>query len=88
MIKNNYVKVIYVPVYLEMIFISLDPEYIFPAIDFWCIFIKIWTLMGYTPITSIEQFCSQLFYLIKQDFYRNLISKNINHEYIINVDPT
>ncbi|EOD42250.1 Glycosyltransferase [Candidatus Nanobsidianus stetteri] len=84
--KNNYVKVIYVPVYLgNDILFSLDPEYILPAFDFG-IFLSRYEPYGYTPLEALNNFVP-IVLSNKTGFYRNLISKNINHEYIINVDP-
>jgi len=84
--KNNYVKVIYVPVYLgNDILFSLDLEYILPAFDFG-IFLSRYEPYGYTPLEALNNFVP-IVLSNKTGFYRNLISKNISHEYIINVDP-
>jgi len=84
--KNNYVKVIYVPVYLgDDILFSLDLEYILPAFDFG-IFLSRYEPYGYTPLEALNNFVP-IVLSNKTGFYRNLISKNISHEYIINVDP-
>ena len=84
--KNNYVKVIYVPVYLgNDVLFSLDPEYILPAFDFG-IFLSRYEPYGYTPLEALNNFVP-IVLSNKTGFYRNLLNKNINHEYIINVDP-
>jgi len=84
--KNNYVKVIYVPVYLgNDVLFSLDPEYILPAFDFG-IFLSRYEPYGYTPLEALNNFVP-IVLSNKMGFYRNLINKNIGHEYIINVDP-
>ena len=84
--KDNYVKVIYVPVYLgNDILFSLDLEYILPAFDFG-IFLSRYEPYGYTPLEALNNFVP-IVLSNKTGFYRNLVNKNINHEYIINVDP-
>ena len=84
--KDNYVKVIYVPVYLgNDVLFSLDPEYILPAFDFG-IFLSRYEPYGYTPLEALNNFVP-IVLSNKMGFYRNLINKNIGHEYIINVDP-
>ena len=84
--KNNYVKVIYVPVYLgNDVLFNLDPEYILPAFDFG-IFLSRYEPYGYTPLEALNNFVP-IVLSNKMGFYRNLINKNIGHEYIINVDP-
>jgi glycogen synthase len=84
--KNNYVKVIYVPVYLgNDVLFSLDLEYILPVFDFG-IFLSRYEPYGYTPLEALNNFVP-IVLSNKTGFYRNLISKNINHEYIISVDP-
>ena len=84
--KDNYVKVIYVPVYLgNDILFSLDLEYILTAFDFG-IFLSRYEPYGYTPLEALNNFVP-IVLSNKTGFYRNLVNKNINHEYIINVDP-
>jgi hypothetical protein len=84
--KDNYVKVIYVPIYLgNDILFSLDLEYILPAFDFG-IFLSRYEPYGYTPLEALNNFVP-IVLSNKTGFYRNLVNKNINHEYIINVDP-
>jgi glycosyltransferase involved in cell wall biosynthesis len=84
--KDNYVKVIYVPVYLgNDILFSLDLEYILTAFDFG-IFLSRYEPYGYTPLEALNNFVP-IVLSNKTGFYRNLINKNISHEYIINVDP-
>jgi len=84
--KDNYVKVIYVPVYLgNDILFSLDLEYILTAFDFG-IFLSRYEPYGYTPLEALSNFVP-IVLSNKTGFYRNLVNKNINHEYIINVDP-
>ena len=85
--KNNYVKVIYVPVYLgNDVLFSLDTEYILPAFDFG-IFLSRYEPYGYTPLEALNNFVP-IVLSNKTGFYRNLINKNISHEYIISVDPS
>ena len=84
--RDNYVKVIYVPVYLgNDILFSLDLEYILTAFDFG-IFLSRYEPYGYTPLEALNNFVP-IVLSNKTGFYRNLVNKNINHEYIINVDP-
>jgi Glycogen synthase. len=77
--KDNYVKVIYVPVYLgNDILFSLDLEYILTAFDFG-IFLSRYEPYGYTPLEALNNFVP-IVLSNKTGFYRNLVNKNISHE--------
>jgi glycosyltransferase involved in cell wall biosynthesis len=58
---------------------------ILPVFDFG-IFLSRYEPYGYTPLEALNNFVP-IVLSNKTGFYRNLISKNINHEYIISVDP-
>ncbi|BFI73431.1 glycogen synthase [Nanoarchaeota archaeon] len=84
--KENYVKVIYAPIYLgnDIIF-NLEQEFLLPAFDFG-IFLSRYEPYGYTPLEALNNFVP-IIISNRTGFYKNLENKGINHDYIIPVDP-